>query len=246
MGFVTSDGAVKSAQSGGGSSSSPTLGNLTSADSPTALFLGADLTDSSGNGVNPLTVEVGSMSHPYLYGVQWFYCNDAVLKNQDLSLKISGDVTVFFQFVRMDETASSEVFVYQGSESGSTSTYNYLYTVWGNGSQWAWTHQNGSKTGNPVSFASPLKNGANGGPHTIAMVRTVSDNTVKFYLDGVLANSGTYTNDPDGGGLSRFYIGGKADGTLMAQHMLMRNVWVKDEAKNASEILAMHDTAMGG
>lgn len=245
MGLVTSDGSVQGG-SGGGGSAATVLGNLTTADSPKGLWLGADLTDNSGNGYNDLSVITGTATHPYLYGVQWIYCHDLVLREQDLSLRISGDVTIFFQFVRLRETTSSEVFFMQGSESGSTSLYNYLWTAWANGSQWSWTHQNGSKNGNPVTLSTPLKNGANGGAHTMAMVRTVSDNTIRFYLDGVEVGSGTYTNDPDGGQLSRTYIGGKADGTLMAQFTLMRNIWVKDEAKSAAEVLAMHNTAMGG
>lgn len=243
-GLITSDGSV-AGSGGGGAATATALGDLTSADSPVGLYLGADLTDSSGNGYT-LTVNTGSVSHVSMFGKDWFYLNDCVLTNSNAAFQIAGDVTIFFQFIRLREYTSSEFFAYCGNETGGNSIYNHQWAVWSNGTVWAFTHQHSTKTGVTVGPAAPLKNGANGGPHSMCMVRDATANTVKYYLDGVEIESDSYGTDADGGSSTQLYIGGSSAGTFLAKSMLMRNIWIKGEALSAANVLAKHNTAFGG
>lgn len=123
--------------------------------------------------------------------------------------RLTGDMSVSF-WVKLASTLTSGQAVYLGScaANGETLATNALYlmalTNNGGTQQFQNFHENASGTNNSANVNVTYT--ANQWNHWV-VTRNVTDNTYRVYLNGALAGSAVYTNDPTGGTSAIFELG---------------------------------------
>lgn len=224
------------------------LGDLDTTNSPAALWLFDDgLTDSSGNGLT-LTASTGSAEFRQFMGKKWLWLDGAKRFSQTAAaLRISGDVTLFAQFVIMSESTTTEAW-FGMTDEGGTSVSNYQYLLWQQSGFFYYSHQYGTKTGSAHQLVKFNKNGLAGSPHTVAVVRDATARTLDWYIDGQFLEQDSYGAGavPTGGSSTNFHLGANSADTQDLYDVFLRNVAVYGSALTAGQVDALNTKAAGG
>lgn len=127
------------------------------------------------------------------------------------SLELTGDLSISFWF-KVDTIADQETFIYQGETGSELEADNELYFIrWDttSGNDIEYGHENGAGVDNYNVFDTNLSTAT---WYHLVLVRDVTANTVKLYINGLQSGSTySYSNDPTGGGSGEFSIGNAND-----------------------------------
>jgi len=217
-------------------------------------LLDGDYTDTSGNS-NTLTATaspvfsvdvpweapVGVESSDYVLNLIAASTQYATIANASITgLNITGDLTLE-AWVNVDDLSSVRTILSKANNT-ETAADNHQYTLrieTDGDLTLFWEYGSGSNEQATTTAGGYVKEGE---LVHIAVARDVSANNVLFYVNGVLVETISYTNDPTDGGSSDFFIGvGQGDSQYFDG--TLREVRVFDDIRTQSEILADAMTA---
>lgn len=257
MGSTFEDGVLSSASvcedgvpvsgGGGGGASGWSVGNLSTTYSPVGLWtLDGNLTDSSGNG-NDLTEQTGTAVFTDYMGKKWWYADGATILSAGTAaeLNLTGDCTCFVTLRIMTDGNLGSYIMGRGDE-GSAGANNWNYLLWMNSGNFRGFHEYdaGLQGGQPLLGAIPQPDVAFG-ILTLALVRDATANEYRWFMDGVLVETDTYTTDANGGASTTFRMGGSSIGSFLLDKCMVRNAAVYDSALSAAQIAAIHTESLG-
>jgi hypothetical protein len=132
--------------------------------------------------------------------------NDNVEVTGNTRLMLTGDMSYSIWFNATSISNSETILSYRNGPDDILAN-NVLYSLTWNtaaGNDFRIQHENGAGVNNNIDFDVNLSAGV---WYFITVTRTVSTNTYQVYVDGRLAGTKTYSNDPEGGTSSNLYIG---------------------------------------
>ena len=181
-----------------------------------ALWHFSDATDSSGEG-NDLTLVNGpSFVTGKIGNALELNGSNQTAHITDASLQITGDMSLF-TWVYLDTLGNSEALFYCGevwtSPEAEADNILYLLRLNGTGGNMDYYHEYGAGTNQNVVVTGLVTAGQ--WCH-IGFVRDTTAKTVKFYRDGTLIQTYSYTHNPTGGTASPLYIGHDSPGAPYA------------------------------
>jgi len=154
-------------------------------------------------------------------------------KDEPANLDITGDLTIE-AWIKMESLNAATPIVMMGT-TGETEADNVLYNFRVNDSgvlSVLWEYGSGSNEAANRAAADITT----GTWYHVAIVRDVSENDVLFYVNGVLKETVSYTNDPTGGANGDLYVGTELGANYFDGKIDDLRIW--NDVRTQSEIQA--------
>lgn len=153
-------------------------------------------------------------------------------------LQISGDLTIFYKCQLSGVvTSETEITMLQYSP-GETPATNVLYQIKRDRPTGALNYSHEYNNGSDVSVNASSIFPNDGNYHTFALTRNTVLKTYNTYIDNSGVVSVSYSNNPTGGGSTKFYLPGSG---VIQTNGLYKNLFIFNECLSSGEIQILKD-----